>query len=101
MTDFSYQLYSSRNFPPLADTLRMLGRLGYKQVEGYGALFADADKVAELKRNLAAAGLTMPTGHFGLDMVRDRPDEVLKIAEDFDMEAVIVPAVGKERRSQG
>ena len=24
MTDFSYQLYSSRNFPPLADTLRML-----------------------------------------------------------------------------
>ena len=24
MTDFSYQLYSSRNFPPLADTLKML-----------------------------------------------------------------------------
>jgi sugar phosphate isomerase/epimerase len=100
MTDFSYQLYSSRNFPPLADTLRMLGRLGYKQVEGYSALFADADQVAELKRNLAANGLAMPTGHFGLEMVRHRPDEVLKIAEGFDMEAVIVPAVGKEQRSQ-
>ena len=24
MTDFSYQLYSSRNFPPLADTLTMV-----------------------------------------------------------------------------
>ena len=29
MTEFSYQLYSSRNFPPLADTLKMLGELGY------------------------------------------------------------------------
>ena len=26
MTDFSYQLYSSRNFPPLSDTLKMLKR---------------------------------------------------------------------------
>ena len=25
MTEFSYQLYSSRNFPPLSDTLKMLG----------------------------------------------------------------------------
>ena len=31
MTDFSYQLYSSRNFPPLADTLKMLARLGYSR----------------------------------------------------------------------
>ena len=34
MTDFSYQLYSSRNFPPLADTLRMVAEVGYTQVEG-------------------------------------------------------------------
>lgn len=98
MTDFSYQLYSSRNFPPISETLRMLGRLGYKQVEGYSALFADADKVNELRSNLAANGLTMPTGHFGLDMVRDNPDEVLKIAEAFDMDAIIVPAVSKDQR---
>ena len=31
MTDFSYQLYSSRNFLPLAETMKMLGDLGYKQ----------------------------------------------------------------------
>ena len=98
MTDFSYQLYSSRNFPPLADTLRMIADLGYTQVEGYGALFADAAKVAELQANLAASGLTMPTGHFSLDMVRDNPGEVLKIAEAFDIDAIIVPAVAPERR---
>ena len=50
MTDFSYQLYSSRNFPPLADTLKMVAAAGYKKVEGYGALYADEAKVAELKR---------------------------------------------------
>jgi hypothetical protein len=38
MTDYSYQLYSSRNFGPLPETLRMLAELGYKQVEGYDAL---------------------------------------------------------------
>ena len=48
MTDFSYQLYCSRNFPPLADTLKMLAAAGYTGVEGYGALYADEDKVAEL-----------------------------------------------------
>ena len=29
MSDISYQLYSSRNFPPLLDTLKMLKALGY------------------------------------------------------------------------
>lgn len=100
MTDFSYQLYSSRNFPPLADTLKMLGKLGYTHVEGYGALYADAGKVAELKANLADSGLTMPTGHFGLDQVRSDPDRVLEIAETFDMEAIIIPAIAKEERSK-
>ena len=48
MTDFSYQLYCSRNFPPLSETLKMVAAAGYKNVEGYGALYADEAKVAEL-----------------------------------------------------
>ena len=72
MTDFSFQLYSARNFPPLADILKMVAAAGYKQVEGYGALYADAAKVAELKAHLGASGLKMPTGHFGLDHARER-----------------------------
>ena len=58
MTAFSYQLYSSRNFPPLADTLTMLADLGYAEVEGYGALYADPALVSELKTHLGASGLT-------------------------------------------
>ena len=37
MQTVSFQLYSARNFPPLADVLKTVGTAGYKQVEGYGA----------------------------------------------------------------
>ena len=52
----SYQLYCSRNFPPLADTLAMLSKAGFTEVEGYGGLYGD---VPALKAALDAAGLRM------------------------------------------
>ena len=68
MTELSFQLYSARNVPSLADFLATLGSLGYKQVEGYGGLYADATGLAaELSKN----GLSMPTGHFGPAQVQD------------------------------
>jgi len=100
MTDFSYQLYSSRNFPPLADTLKMLGNLGYAQVEGYGGLFSNLDDLATLKSDLAANELTMPTGHFGLDMVEGDVARVVDIAKQLGMTALFVPAVGPEERTK-
>lgn len=90
---FSYQLYSSRNFPPLSDTLAMLGRLGYDQVEGFGGLFAGLSDLAPVKEQLDAAGLRMTTGHFGMDMIEERPQRVLEIARALGIEAVFVPAV--------
>jgi sugar phosphate isomerase/epimerase len=98
MTDFSYQLYSARNFPPLADTLKMLKSLGYTSVEGYGALYADADKVAELKANLGESGLTMPTGHFSLDQIEKDPDTVLDIAGAVGIETIYVPFLPPDQR---
>jgi len=91
----AYQLYSSRNFPPLEDTLAMLSRLGFKHVEGYGGLYADP---AQLRDRLDAAGLSMPTGHFGLDMVETTPDTAIEVARTMDMDAVIVPAIPPEMR---
>ena len=64
MTDFSYQLYSSRKYPPLTDTLKMLAGLGYAQVEGFGALYADPNAVAEIAGGLKDTGLAMPTSHY-------------------------------------
>jgi len=98
MTDFAFQLYTARNFPPLADTLAMVKRAGYTAVEGYGALYADEAKVAELTENLAASGLKMPTGHFGLDMLEQEPDRVLAIAKALDIETIYCPFLTPDQR---
>ncbi|MEM9523028.1 MAG: sugar phosphate isomerase/epimerase [Pseudomonadota bacterium] len=98
MRKFSYQLYSSRNFPPLAKTLEMVAGFGYHQVEGYSGLFGSGVDIDALKDGLAANGLAMPTAHFGFEMVRDAPDRVIRIALALEIEAIFVPAVGTRQR---
>ena len=98
MTNFSYQLYSSRKFPPLSDTLKMLAGTGYKNVEGYGALYADKAKVDELTANLSANGLKMPTGHFGIDQLEKEPDRVLEIAKAVGIKAIYCPYIMPDQR---
>lgn len=91
MTDFSYQLYSSRNWD-LGETLKLLGEAGYTYVEGYGGLYANLSEIDALKADLAKNGLAMKTGHFGMDMVEDDPARVLEITKALDMEGVFIPA---------
>jgi sugar phosphate isomerase/epimerase len=98
MTDFSYQLYSSRMFPPLEATLRMLADLGYAQVEGYGALYANASPLGVLEAGLKDTGLTMPTGYFSFDMRQNDPARVLEIAKTLGVKAVIVPYILPDQR---
>jgi sugar phosphate isomerase/epimerase len=95
---FGYQLYSSRNFPPLEETLRMLAKAGYTTVEGYGALYADAAAVAATQAGLAATGLVMPTGHFSLEMLEGEVKTVLKIAKALKIERVYCPYLPAEDR---
>ena len=98
MTPLSYQLYSSRGVAPLADTLRLLADTGYAQVEGYGALYADPAALGVLQSGLADTGLTMPTGHFSLEMVRDAPAYALKVAQTLGIRAIFVPYVAEDQR---
>jgi sugar phosphate isomerase/epimerase len=88
---FSYQLYSSRNFPPLDATLGMLAQAGYAGAEGYGGLYADAAGLAALAAGLKAAGLTMRTGHFSLAQIEETPDFALEVARTLGMERLYVP----------
>lgn len=97
MIDFSYQLYSSREFPPLADTLKLLKSLGYGQVEGYGGVYSD---LPALKAALDETGLKMTTGHFGLDMIEGEPEKVLEIANTVGMEAVFCPFLMPDQRPE-
>lgn len=93
MTGFGYQLYSSRNFPPLQETLTMLSGLGYETVEGYGALFGSGVGQLDLSEALNATDLRMPTAHFAFDAVRETPDEVIGAARMLGVETVVVPAI--------
>ncbi len=95
---FSYQLYSSRNFPPLAKTLEMLAQTGYRAVEGFGGLYADKAGLTDLHAGLQACGLKMPSGHFGLAQVEDTPDCAITVAKTLGMEQVIVPWIHPDER---
>lgn len=95
MTEFSYQLYSSRNFPPVEATLTMLAKAGYTGVEGYGGVYDDlAMMAAALKRH----DLSMKTGHFSLDMLLHQVSHVLTIAETLGMERLYCPHLAQEDR---
>lgn len=100
MTSVSFQLYSARNFPPLADVLSLLGSLGYKEVEGFGGIYGPMDDAAikQLKGDLDANGLTMATGHFGLDQLENEPDRMLSIARTLGMDSIYCPYVMPEDR---
>ena len=95
MTDFSYQLYSSRKFGPLEATLEMVAKCGYKQVEAYGGLYED---LYRLEKALASNRLSMPTGHFDLALIEKAPNGVIEIAKRLGMTAVIVPYLNPEDR---
>lgn len=87
----SYQLYSSRNFGPLAETVRMLAGFGYDQAEGYAAVF---DQAVDLRRALDGVGMAMPTGHFPLWMLEGELDRVIEIAGVLGIQAVFCPSLG-------
>src|SRR5262249_17755447 len=92
----SFPLYSAREFPPLDGQLATLAKLGYKNVEPYGGLFQNPD---ELKAGLKKHKLATPTAHIGIERFRADPEAVAKIAKDFGIKLVIVPAVPTEERS--
>jgi sugar phosphate isomerase/epimerase len=80
----SFQLYTARKFPPLKDTLALLAKCGFKETEGFGGVY---DNPKALRSGLDKNGLTMPTGHFSMDMLENggRLQEVRK-------------AIGRDRR---
>lgn len=96
MTEFSFQLYSARNYPPLGDVFKLLARLGYTQVEGFGGLYGDP---AALKSDMDANGLSMPTAHFGLDQLRDKP-KATELARTLGVETIFCPFIAQEHWKQ-
>jgi sugar phosphate isomerase/epimerase len=94
----SYQLYSSRNFPPLTDTLRMLKSAGYEAVEGFAAMYPDEAAARSVAAALQDAGLVMPTGHFDLASLETAPDRVMRMARTLGVQTIICPWIPPDDR---
>ncbi|KAA3446247.1 xylose isomerase [Mesorhizobium sp. SARCC-RB16n] len=93
--NWSFQLYSARNFLPWTDVLEMLGKLGYAEVEGFGGVYDDPKAFrAELDKN----GLSMPTGHFSIGALEKDFDGVRRIAEALGVKLLICPYLMAEDR---
>jgi sugar phosphate isomerase/epimerase len=92
---WSFQLYSARNFPPWSAVLQVLAEAGYRQVEGFGAVYADP---AALRADLDRNGLTMPTGHFSLDLLERDLDEACRIADALGVTTIICPHIAAALR---
>lgn len=93
--NWSFQLYSARNFVPWDKVLKMLSTAGYKEVEGFGAVYDDPKAFrAELNKN----GLSMPTAHFSIDALETDFDGVQRIAEALGVKLLVCPYLVAEAR---
>lgn len=92
---WSFQLYSARNFQPWNEVLKLVAEAGYDQVEGFGGVYSDP---VALRAELDGNGLTMPTGHFSLDMLENDLDGVRRIARTLGMTMIICPHIAVELR---
>ena len=86
--DFSFQLYSARNFQPWSDVLAMLAAAGYKNVEGFGGVYEDPSASRKL---MDQNGLSMPSGHFSIDALEGDLDGVLKTASTLGIKQIYCP----------
>jgi sugar phosphate isomerase/epimerase len=93
--NWSFQLYSARNFQPWDKVLGKLAEIGYAEVEGFGGVYADPAGLAKMLKN---AGLTMPSGHFGLDPLEKELAKSLDTAKTLGMRMIICPSLAASDR---
>ncbi|MGV8936906.1 MAG: sugar phosphate isomerase/epimerase family protein [Allorhizobium sp.] len=100
MSKLGFQLYSARNFQPFSNVFPKLATAGYSEVEGYGGLYGTLDEpgLATLRADLDANGLTMPTGHFGIDLLEKEPERALLIADILGIKAIYCPHLVPDQR---
>jgi sugar phosphate isomerase/epimerase len=92
----AYQLYSSRNFPPLAAQLPILKSMGYDAIEPWLPAY-EADP-ALFRRQLDDAGLACFGFHMPLDGLVNEPNRFIDIALTLGATVMIPPYVTPEER---
>lgn len=100
MTKASFQLYSARNFQPFSDVFATLAAAGYVEVEGFGFIYEGMNdgELSALRADLDRNGLTMPTGHFSIDILESKPERAIEIARALGFESAYCPWLPPEHR---
>jgi sugar phosphate isomerase/epimerase len=91
----SFQLYSARKTQQWSAVIEHLAKCGYKEVEGFGANYED---VAATRALLDQHGLTMPTGHFSIDILEKEPKKAIKIAAALGIRTIYCPFIMPDQR---
>lgn len=91
----SYQLYSSRNFTPWEDVISGLAAVGYTQVEGFGSVYEDP---AGFRAMLEGHGLSMPSGHFGVEALERSYASCVNIARGLGITRIYAPYLDEQDR---
>lgn len=92
---YSFQLYSARNFTPWNKVFESIREQGYSQVEGYGGVYESAEKTRQL---LDQNSLQMPSGHFSLDELENDLNSTLKTAGLLGCKHVFCPYLLEDQR---
>jgi sugar phosphate isomerase/epimerase len=92
----AYQLYSSRNFPPLVDQFPILKSMGYDAIEPWLPAY-EADPKA-FRRALDGAGLKCFGFHMPLAGLIGEPQRFIDIAETLGATYLIPPYIAPHER---
>lgn len=91
----SFQLYSARKFQPWGPVLEHLAKCGYTEVEGFGGVYDDP---ATFRALLDSHGLTMPSGHFPIEMLEKERKKVLAIVKSLGLRHIYCPFLMPDAR---
>ena len=94
----AFQLYSSRNFPPLERQLEGLAELGYDGVEPFLPNYGDDP--ARFRRQIDAAGLACYGFHLPYDGLIADPQRFIDIAQTIGANLLIPPYLPPESAPQ-
>lgn len=92
----AYQLYSSRNFPPLLDQFPTLKAMGYDAIEPWLPAYEEDPRV--FRRALDDAGLRCLGFHMPLAGLVNEPQRFIEIAQTLGATYLIPPYVAADER---
>lgn len=92
---YSMQLYTARNHPPIDKAIVALAKFGFHQVEGFGGVFGEPEK---LRSVMDKNGITMPTGHFSIEMLEKEKKKVLATATTLGIYKLVAPFLMPDQR---